>query len=68
MYAKALSGYMVVRGISSNICLDLRQRLDALHVTKQPDSNSEPSLSQEGHNSSINNKLEKRVGGFKKLI
>ena len=37
MYIRALSGYTVVRGASSNICIDLSRHLSALNVTKQQD-------------------------------
>ena len=33
MYAKALSGYTVVRGDSSDICLYLKRRLGALNIS-----------------------------------
>ena len=35
MYAKALSGYTIVRGDSSDICLCLKRRLDALSIPLQ---------------------------------
>ena len=40
MYTKALSGYTIVRGSSSDICLYLKRRLDALDVSPRQDATS----------------------------
>ena len=37
MYRKALAGFITIRGASSDVCLDLSQRLDALDLTKWMD-------------------------------
>ena len=39
MYVKALSGYTKVRGPSSDICITLKQSLDALDITKPVEMN-----------------------------
>ena len=63
MYAKALSGYTIVRGESSEICLDIERRLDALDILSQ-ENTTNPGLGAKSTEDEDN--PSGREGKFKK--
>ena len=69
MYAKALSGYTIVRGGSSDVCLYFKRRLDALSISPQQ-SVTEAGIDTNltGDNFSNKDKPQNREGKFKKLM
>ena len=68
MYAKALSGYTILRGASSDICLDIKRCLDALDISlRQDTTNSRQDPNSTEHDLPNRDKPSGREGRFKRL-
>ena len=68
MYRKALSGYTVIRGASSDVCLALKQRLNALEHPKQSNTESVSSTSSAQPSDAKKNRQEKGGRGFSRVM